>query len=36
VGRAARSGATHYVQTQADVDRLLECLLKLTGEPANT
>jgi trehalose-6-phosphatase len=36
VGRTPRSSATHYLQTQADVDRLLECLLKLTAGPANS
>lgn len=35
VGRATGSGATHYVSKQADIDRLLECLLKLSAEAAN-
>jgi trehalose 6-phosphate phosphatase len=33
VGRAASSGASHYVAKQTDIDRLLQHLLELQQQP---
>ena len=36
IGRANASGASHYVAKQTDIDRLLQHLLELRQEPAET